>query len=692
MIIFCNGLNGKCQLNRSKYNVIDFAVFLSLGIALLDSSLQIARDAFRPASFAELLAPFLGTFLPICILYTILYLVILHPIIPAAKLDAVQSRAALAVFLAAAYTIYFFHSESDFAILRPNLRIPVLTTFLLLTSLSFAIVGYLLTGLVLRRHKLYCLTVLMVLLAAPIFGEIMLLLYLKADGTSRTAPILSAIALAVTILVMPFTTRRGNFKIARSLIYTLTLLVGFASAYALTAGHKPTSTLPSLRNDHNIKHVILIIVDTLRADAVSCYNNSHDLTPNIDAMARDSIVFKQAFSAGPWTLPSVGSIMTGLSPMVHLATRLPTQLPSACDTLAERLVNNGYHTAAIGDNAILGPISNIDQGFVEYTFYPRKTGTSLFERLVTTICPGILSAQASTEELTNMALSWIDANHNKDFFFWLHYFDPHMEYRPPEQYLPDATPPKRIGNAFADFNAVRTGHFYPNRTERQWIRALYNSEVRYVDDNIGRVLQRLKELGIYDDALIIFTSDHGEEFWEHNGLEHGHTLYNELLAVPLIVKLPGGVLHKIIDEPVTCTSITPTILDLCGIDYQDEHFSAGSLVSFWASPERAPLPQPLVATGLYYYSKRAAVLFDQFKYIRNLETGREELYDIEQDPAELSDISHSTPEKVQQARALLQRHEEQSQKLREYYHITSPQSTELDLETLRHLRGIGYVP
>ncbi|MCK4304782.1 MAG: sulfatase-like hydrolase/transferase, partial [Candidatus Eisenbacteria sp.] len=275
--------------------------------------------------------------------------------------------------------------------------------------------------------------------------------------------------------------------------------------------------------------------------------------------------------------------------------------------------------------------------------------------------------------------------------FWLHYFDPHRPYAPPENLLPAVEPPPFIGTAFTEFRKIRGGYFFPSLAEMEWIKTLYDAEVRHVDDNIGRLIDLLKQLGIYNESLIILTSDHGEEFWEHGGYEHGHTLYNELLWVPLIIKLPGSTTTGQIHSLVDITSITPTILEACHIEYDANYLSVPSLSACWDPRRQAAPGRPLVSTGLLYYEDRESVRLGAYKYIRSLVRGREELYNLDDDPAEWFSIVRSSPEKVGQAKKILNEERARAQYLREHYGIVSSEGAILDEETLEKLRSLGYI-
>jgi arylsulfatase A-like enzyme len=204
-------------------------------------------------------------------------------------------------------------------------------------------------------------------------------------------------------------------------------------------------------------------------------------------------------------------------------------------------------------------------------------------------------------------------------------------------------------------------------------------------------MEALKQLNLYDDSLVLLTSDHGEEFWEHNGFEHGHTLYNEVLWVPLMIKLPMSAARGQVETAVSTLSVTPTVLDLCGIDYDRRHLSAGSLSDLWeSSPDGFDEP-PIVSTGLLYYENRESVILDGLKYIHFLLSDREELYDLARDAGEQVSILKASPEKAERAREALREHQMAARKLQEYYGIFETEKLELDREAIRILRSIGYV-
>jgi len=531
-----------------------------------------------------------------------------------------------------------------------------------------------------------------------VFGEILLLvLMMSALSVSRLLVIsLGILGLGFILFVLSRTSR----LIAVRAFIVFVLLIGL-SPFALLIGKMTDKTHSSViaESGHNIKHVILLTIDTLRADYLSCYDPDKRPTPNLDSLARDGILFSNAISPCSWTLPAFSSIVTGVSPSVHMTTQATSSLPDTFKTLAEYLREDGYYTAAIGRNSFMMPERELSQGFAEYNFFPKRkyiTMTSLGATMLREIFPHSFKISASTKELTDIAITWLEENHQVESFFWLHYFDPHHPYSPPHEYLPDdAEPVPSIGTSFFDFGEVRAGLFL-NNEEREWVRTLYESEVSYVDHNVGRVITTLKRLGIYDESLIIVTSDHGDEFWEHGSIEHGHTLYNELIHVPLIVKLPESMAAsngtvKQIETTVSTQSIFPTIMELCQIEYNKDDVSISPLTSLWGANSHTFNQQPIISTGLKYSEDRISIIFDDFKYIRFLSSNKEELYDLANDPMEQNSLVAERPDMIDRARRLLKQHNETAANLKDRFGIRVSEDLDLPKDVLERLRSLGYI-
>ena len=509
--------------------------------------------------------------------------------------------------------------------------------------------------------------------------------------TSILFPLLFAVLLILSVEI--FWRIRGRINTLRLLaLLFVGILLSPVIASKMVKNSSPLSADFS-EGSHSIKHVIVITDDTLRPDFLSCYGSERVHTPHIDRLAQDGVLFKNTFSAAPWTMPSVASIMTGLSPAVHGTKTKSSRLPDAIPTLAEYMYDEGYYTSAIGRNGILTSKFNFSQGFLEYHFFPKAQnhhirGIKLFQWLF----PEQFRTDVSTRDITASAIGWISSHHTQDFFLWLHYFDPHQPYTPPDGLLPKKKIVPSIGKDFSELQAVRGGYLVPSLQEREWIKELYAAEVRHVDNNIGELIAVLKELNMYDNSLIVFTSDHGEEFWEHGGFEHGHTLYNEVLRVPLIIKPPTklGLSPQKADRSVSLEAILPTVLTLCEIPYETNEYQAKSLAPFSQFASGIPAA-PLVSSSLLYYEEREAVIFDGMKYVRTLLTNNEELYDLTRDPGEQKSVMSEFPEKVLRAQNIMSEHEMAAETQKEYYKLSETETFDLDEDTIQELKSLGYV-
>ena len=477
-------------------------------------------------------------------------------------------------------------------------------------------------------------------------------------------------------------------------IFVLALLSPFLTF--LVSPRNIVYTIPSENEPHSINKVILITIDTLRASALSCYGPDGATTPHIDQLAEESVFFDNAIVSAPWTLPSLISIMTGLSPTVHQGTRVISQLPENLPTLADIMWNNGYHTSAIGFNRFLH--HGLSKGFIESDFYPKDTFPffsflTLQHFFPSTTPDHMMKDKNVTEKLTQLAISWLQVNTDKNFFFWLHYFDPHTPYSPPRQYLKGLTPEPRIGWSFSGNPEVPDGKYNTTVTvpEMEWIKTLYHAEVEYVDDNIGELIAELKRLGIYDESLIILTSDHGEEFWEHNDYGHHHSLYNETMWVPLLIKLPQSAVKHHVKSRIAVQCLFLSILELCGISYESDDPNIQPLPPFWEQLNDPPEVKPIISEGHHERQDSVSVTSDELKYIRASLTGREILLDLENDPAELYPLRIAESDEIDRLRKILEDHLTVSKQIREKYNVQGGSEKELNDTQKQELRALGYI-
>ncbi|MHC4456695.1 MAG: sulfatase-like hydrolase/transferase [Planctomycetota bacterium] len=394
-----------------------------------------------------------------------------------------------------------------------------------------------------------------------------------------------------------------------------------------------------------IRNVILISIDTCRADYLSCYGYSRKTTPNIDAIADAATLFENVISPIPLTLPAHCSILTGTIPPHHGAhDNFGYWLHGRNVTLAELLKENGFATAAFVSAFILDSQFAIDQGFE--TYYDN------FNRQ-----PASLGANERRADLTTrLTLDWLDSHSDDRFFLFVHYYDPHTAYEPPEPFA----------SKFSD--------------------NLYAGEIAYTDHYIGRVIEKLKSLGIFDSSLVIITSDHGEMLGEHGEDEHGYFIYQSALKVPLIFKLPGQRKPQRIKEAVGLVDIAPTVCSLLGIA-PPEQLHGRDLSVYLRGGSIPPKQRFIYAESLYptKYGGNSllAVVSDRYKYIQ---TTRPELYDLELDPAESDNLVNLHTDLARMLR------EQLKQTLEENVRKTkSDAGAAPDEETIRRLQSLGYV-
>ena len=548
-----------------------------------------------------------------------------------------------------------------------------------------------------RKPELYQICALALpLLLFELLAVAWIRMYRMPGGLNATAIVMYGAALAlmaatVAVQWFPAVRRRCPLLLLTVAAGLLVVLGGFQS-WTATEIRKEVSTFSK---PHVIPRVILITVDTLRRDALGIYSPGSDIGTEIGALARDSVIFEDAYTSSPWTLPSIASIMTGLSPGVHNVNRHAPGFPLLPPTIGDVLLEDGYVTAAFGANGLLSRQYALERGFQTYDFPAGVPGSSLGKQFLSMIVGReAMLGQGLTEYITDMGERWVQANRGRDFFLWLHYMDPHDPYIPPREFVADTAkaPSNHIGLTF-DRRTLRTGETTFTERQKEWARELYRSEIRYVDDRIGRFIATLKSLGLYDDSLIIFTTDHGEEFWEHENVDHGHTLYNELIATPLFLKLPASMNPHRTRVPALAgnVSLLPTILELCEISYDEKQFSAESLVPLWASEQEPADERSAFSSRLVYYDERVSVVHQGWKYIRFVDRPTEELYNLRDDPAEKTNLVNVSNARREELRALLETHAEKSRALAELYRIGQIVSAAEQEKVRQDLRSLGYI-
>ena len=295
------------------------------------------------------------------------------------------------------------------------------------------------------------------------------------------------------------------------------------------------------------RNVIIYLVDALRADHLGCYGYGKPVSPHIDAFAREATLFRHAVAQSSWTRPSVATILTGLLPRTHGVHRRRHALASQAVTLAEVLHDRGYRTAGFVTNGNVARAFGFAQGFETYRLLPHRH---------------------SALDVNARAAEWLaGGDRAAPFFLYLHTVEPHAPYNPPPAFRRRFAPGVR-GEELTGmhvFKLLREGKLAPTPALRQDLLALYDGEIAANDVAFGELRDLLVRRGLWEDTMIVFLADHGEEFLDHGGWEHGKTLHAEMLDVPLIVRLPGAGSGRIVERQVQHADVVPTILAALGL-------------------------------------------------------------------------------------------------------------------------------
>jgi arylsulfatase A-like enzyme len=353
------------------------------------------------------------------------------------------------------------------------------------------------------------------------------------------------------------------------------------------------------------RQVVLVFVDTLRRDHMGLYGYERDTSPHVDAWAKGAVVFDDARATSSWTLPSTRSLLTGMPPGAW------GQVPSLQASLASR----GFTTGAFVANAFLTDHFDMGRDWAHYGY----------------------SLLAPASEQVDQALEFLERNADRDSLVMVQLMDPHMPYREPEAFRDRWAGPEPSALA-GKINRRELRALHPDEDQtvlyRRYLVDRYDQNIAYVDHELDRLLGALSE-----DAVVVFFADHGEEFWEHGSVEHGHTLYDELLRVPLVLKAPGLGPSRI-DTPVSLLDVTPTLLDLLDIDPTGQ-LQGRSLVALARGDQasRDELSQrPLFFGGLLYDDEAWGVRSPAgLKWVAR--DGTQALYDLVSDPRETTNLA-----------------------------------------------------
>ncbi len=424
--------------------------------------------------------------------------------------------------------------------------------------------------------------------------------------------------------------------------------------------------------------VVLVVVDTLRADHLGAYGHERATSPELDAWAEQGRLFERAWATSSWTLPSLASVLTGRSPARHGAVAmlpLPAESPlfgrlhESIPTLAERFREAGYATAAFVNNPYLTPLLGLDRGF---DVYDHEIGSNRESR--------------RAGDMVDRALAWLGAQGERPFFVLLHLLDPHMDYDAPSPHRGRFTagsgselrlPLRGLAQLRRGMRPRQAGGGALRPEDRRFVAAAYDEEVAYVDAELGRLRRALEARGVLGRGVVALVADHGEELFEHGGFEHGHALWEEVLRVPLVF-WGRGVVPGREGAPVSLVDVAPTLLEAVGLDAPERLDG----VSLWpnVSAGVALAERTLRFEDVLYGGDQRGAVRWPWKVVV-LPGGEVRHWNLERDPGEQGAGEGPRPPAVAELAAELEGVRVEAE----------PRPVELDDATRERLRALGYL-
>ena len=434
------------------------------------------------------------------------------------------------------------------------------------------------------------------------------------------------------------------------------------------------------KDDFNI---VLITIDALRADHLSCYGYERNTSPTIDRISEKGIIFKNAIAPSSWTAPSMASLHTSLYPINHgvihgigykknKTVHVQEVFSDELTTLAEILKTRGYTTFGVASNLHLSEKFGFARGFDYFK------------------CLSFLPARPVNKTI----YSWEDKIKKSDkFFLWVHYFDPHDPYSSRSPWIEKYIPEKSVDKLNLSLKTVPAlskliTKFKKDPQILSNLIALYDSEINFVDSYIGQLIHKFE---LDKNTLIIITADHGEEFLDHGYFGHGHNLYQETIHIPLIIKLPDGTKKETINNHVNLIDVMPTILDMLSIDPPKQTLGKSlvkkkGLLSWLKELLSRKDSSDYTFSELTRGPIFKTILTPEWKYIYNYKNKKEQLYNIKSDSSELNNLVSKSTEQRNKLKEQLLDWASNSKK-----YPTKKQPIHLSPQEKEKLKGLGYI-
>ncbi len=455
------------------------------------------------------------------------------------------------------------------------------------------------------------------------------------DGTlvALAVFVLSLTLARVLVPALARTTGRGFAASLLAIAIAGGAAVGKSLPLAAEVGAPPPAASPAAPA-RSRPNVVLISLDSLRADHVGCYGYDRATTPALDRLAAEGVRFSEAISTSSWTLPTHLTMFTSRYQLSHGVVHDRIALSPAVPILGEIMKANGYATAGFVSAPYVAPHYGYARGMDEYVDLSADYGHRREAR-----------SEIVSPKLNDLALPWIEKHKDESFFLFVHNFDIHYDYVPPPPY-DDMFDPTYDG-AMDGTNFIERADVNRKMEPRdlEHVLALYDGEIRFADDHVARIVAKIDELGLRNETLVIVLSDHGDEFFEHGNKGHHRTVYEEVLRVPFIMRLPGKIpAGLVVEEPASLVDLMPTILDLVDID-GPTGMEGRSLAPAVGG---ARLDRPAIYAEFFdkrgfnlqvARRTRSSKLIQHFNRITHPKRGAIEHYDLASDPLEERDVS-----------------------------------------------------
>lgn len=434
---------------------------------------------------------------------------------------------------------------------------------------------------------------------------------------------------------------------------------------------KKEEPAPAQQKFADVKNVIFIVLDAARQEDFGVYGSDLDATPNIDELAKESLVFNNAVVTAPYTITSIASLFTGLLPEAHGVRKINQSLPDEFETMAKAFERSGYYTVALSGTQFLMPKHGLTDEFDQVV---ALRNDNFKEANVTTMDPAKIAEGVKAA-----------ADSGKPVFMYAHFLPPHWPYRPPAPFDSFYTTGKKVTmrRAWMIKTVLELGIIDPDHSDILTYERRYYNNLRYGDFVVKQLLDELKANGLYEDSLIIVTADHGEALGEHREFGHNTSVYEEMIRVPLIMRMPG-VEQKNVERTVGLIDMFPTFIDMFGLQNEPVAFQGRSLAPLFSGGS--------IAEKDYYYARtfHATKLYfmmrgERFKYIS--EDYRDKLIDLANDQEEINDVRGSYPVL---AMALRQR-AMMTIAANDAIRGNAGQEVELTEEEKDELRDLGYI-